>query len=481
MLSWPSEGAIMERRDFLKYSGATVAGLGASEALQDRKLGARNRPTRSRRPNILMITCHDIGQHIGCYGVETVQTDNIDALAARGVRFANYFAADCVCSPSRGCILTGRYPQANGLMGLTHEPWGWSLNDGERHVAAILRDVGYRTTLVGLQHVTSGDPHELGYEKVLSRKRVAEETVQTAREQLLGADNSGGPFFMKVGFFEVHRPFTAGKDTAKGIFFPHYLKDTPAIREDLANFQGTIRFFDRCVGRILDALRASKVADNTLVVFTADHGIPYSGAKWALFDPGMETPLIMHWPGTELEGGRVLDQLMSNVDFLPTLLDLIDVEIPSNLQGYSFKPVIEGVTEQSPRDEVYAQRTSHALYDNLSRCVRTERHKLIRYFEPGRTVIYPADVVPQRVAEHLERPRRAPGKRPVVELYDLKADPHERNNLAQHTEHAGLVGTLSDKLWTWMEQVEDPLLEGPLRTPYYEEAVRDYHQRFKRS
>jgi arylsulfatase A-like enzyme len=286
---------------------------------------------------------------------------------------------------------------------------------------------------------------------------------------------------MKVGFFEVHRPFTVGKDTAKGVFVPHYLKDTPEIREDLANFQGTIRFFDRCVGKILDALKASKVVDNTLVIFTADHGIPYSGAKWTLFDPGIETPLIMHWPGTRLEGEKVFNQLMSNVDFLPTVLDLIGVDIPRNLHGYSFKRVIEGSAERSPRDEVYAQRTSHALYDNLSRCVRTEQYKLIRYFEPGRTVIYPADVVPQRVAEHVERPRRKSGKRPVVELYDLKADPYERNNLAQKSEYASLVRILSDKLWTWMEHVDDPLLEGPLRTPYYEEAMRDYCQRFKKS
>ena len=234
-----------------------------------------------------MITCHDIGQHIGCYGVETVHTPSIDGLAAKGIRFANYFAADCVCSPSRGCILTGRYPQANGLMGLTHEPWNWRLSEGERHLAAILKDAGYATTLVGLQHVTRGDPHALGYETVLSEKRVAEETVEAACQQLARARRGDRPFFMKVGFFEVHRPFKNGKDTEKGVTVPHHLKDTPEIREDLAQFQATIRFFDRCVGQILEALDSSDVARETLVVFTADHGIPYPGAKWTLFDPGM--------------------------------------------------------------------------------------------------------------------------------------------------------------------------------------------------
>lgn len=471
----------MKRRDFIKLSGAAVAGLEASRVLQDRKVRAGDKPGKSGKPNILMITCHDIGRHIGCYGVETVRTPNLDRLAEKGVRFANYFAADCVCSPSRGSILTGRYPQANGLMGLTHQPWRWSLNEGERHVAAILKDASYRTTLVGLQHVTSGDPRELGYEKVLSEKRIAAETVQAARQELRKARKNDKPFFMKVGFFEVHRPFTVGKDTEKGLFIPAHLKDTPEIREDLARFQGTIRFFDECVGEILDALESSRVKDNTLVIFTADHGIPYPGAKWTLFDAGILTPLIMYWPGTKLEGGKVYNQLAGNVDFLPTVLELVGIAIPENLHGYSFAAVLEGDQSQSPRKEIYAQRTSHALYDNLSRCVRTEQYKMIRYFEPGRTVIYPTDAVPQRVARHVERPRRKSGRRPVVELYDVQADPHERNNLAQSPRYAKLVRELSDKLWAWMEQVNDPLLKGPLPTPYYKEAVQDYHQRFRKS
>jgi len=471
----------MKRRDFIKLSGAAVAGLETSRVLQDRKVRAGDKPGKSGKPNILMITCHDIGRHIGCYGVETVRTPNLDRLAEKGVRFANYFAADCVCSPSRGSILTGRYPQANGLMGLTHQPWGWSLNEGERHVAAILKDAGYRTTLVGLQHVTGGDPRELGYEKVLSQKQIAAETVQAATQELRKAHKNDKPFFMKVGFFEVHRPFTVGKDTEKGLFIPAHLKDTPEIREDLAMFQGTIRFFDECVGKILHALESSRVKDNTLVIFTADHGIPYPGAKWTLFDAGILTPLIMYWPGTKLEGPKVYNQLAGNVDFLPTVLELVGIAIPENLHGYSFAAVLKGAQSQSPRKEIYAQRTSHALYDNLSRCVRTEQYKLIRYFEPGRTVIYPTDAVPQRVARHVERPRRKSGRRPVVELYDVQADPHERNNLAQSPRYAKLVRELSDKLWAWMEQVNDPLLKGPLPTPYYKEAVQDYHQRFRKS
>lgn len=467
----------MNRREFLTRSGIAVTSLGVSQVLHGRRLAAKTGSlSKCHNANVLMITCHDIGRHIGCYGVKTVHTDNIDGLAKKGVRFQNYFATDCVCSPSRGGILTGRYPQANGLMGLTHQPWGWSFKKGEKHVAAILGEAGYETTLVGLQHVTSGDPGSLGYQHVLSQERKAAETVQATRELLQKARKQDRPFFIKVGFFEVHRPFTVGTDTKKGVFVPHYLKNTPEIREDLARFQGTIRFFDTCVGEILDALRNSHVAESTLVIFTSDHGIPYPGAKWCLYDPGIETPLIMYHPGTALEGGKVFHQLMSNVDFLPTLLSILGVDIPQNLQGHSFKEVIEGTKTDPPRNEIFAQRTSHALRDNTSRTVRTTRYKLIRYFEPGRLIEFPTDAVPQRVAEHTERPKRNMGRRPVVQLFDLKEDPHERNNLAASPEYASIARDLSDRLWRWMEDVGDPVLDGPLVTPYYKQAMEDYHR-----
>jgi len=467
----------MNRREFLNRSGMAVAGLGVSQILGGDKAQADSDGlSKCRGANVLLITCHDLGRHLGCYGVETVHTENIDALAASGIRFQNYFSTDCVCSPSRGSFLTGRYPQSNGLMGLTHKPWGWSLNEGEKHLAAILRDAGYETTLVGLQHVTGGDPRELGYNNVLSQNCKADETVKSAREFLRKKGRADRPFYLKVGFFEVHRPFTNGKDTEKGVFIPKYLQDTPEIREDLARFQGTIRFFDRCVGEILDALKQSPAAEKTLVVFTSDHGIPFPGAKWCLYEPGIETPLIMSQPGTALQGGKVYHQLMSNVDFLPTLLDLLGIGIPANLQGYSFKEVIEGTKTESPRREIFAQRTSHALRDNTSRAIRTDRYKLIRYFEPGRVIEFPIDAVPQKGAGHTERPKRKSGQRPVVQLFDLKDDPHERKDLAALPEHADLVEDLSNRLWHWMEQVGDPILKGPLVTPYYRQAIRDYHR-----
>jgi len=436
----------------------------------------------SVKPNILMMTCHDLGQHLGCYGVETVQSGAIDRLAAEGCRFENYFATAAVCSPSRGSIHTGRYPQTNGLMGLTHSPWLWHLKAGERHLAHILSDAGYHTALVGFQHLTRDDPRTLGYREVAETGRLAPDKESSAVRFLQSRRPGDPPFFLKVGFHEVHRRFDTGgvqPDREKGFYVPPYLADTEVIRNDLAGLQGSIKFMDAAVGEILDGLQRSGLAENTIVVFTSDHGIPYIGAKWTLFDPGIETPLIMRWPASGLVGGVVHSQLMSNVDFLPTLLDLVGVPVPENVQGVSAAGILRGESDAPIRDAVFAEHVSQPLRDNTCRCIRTNRYKLIRYFEPGRTIIKPIEVDPQAVADHVERPRRD-GTRPVVQLFDLERDPIEYDNLVEDPAYADLVGELSDRLWAWMEEVGDPILEGPIRTPYYEDTMRDY-QRYRQS
>lgn len=432
----------------------------------------------ARRPNIIMMTCHDLGRHLGCYGVDTVHSEAIDALAAGGCRVRNYFATAPTCSPSRGAMLTGRYPQSNGLMGLVHGPWWWRLNPDERHLAAVLSDAGYETVLIGFQHVTPDDPTTLGYVMHLAggpdAGTKAEET-----ERFLGArDPDAGPLFLKIGFTEVHRRFDkepVQPDREKGVFVPGYLQDTPVMRDDLAWFQGVIRYMDRAVARVLDAVERAGMAQDSIVIFTSDHGIPYIGAKWTLFDPGIGIPLIVRWPAGGITGGREIPQMMSNVDFMPTLLDLAGVPLPDNLQGYSAASLLTGASDEPIRDAVFAEQHAHALRDNTSRCIRTDRYKLIRNFEPGRTILKPIDVDPQAVAEHVERPRRN-GTRPFGQLFDLAEDPLEMHDLSGSADHQDILRTLSDRLWQWMEDVGDPVLQGPIRTPYYERAMEDYRR-----
>ena len=454
---------MLKRRDFMKTVTAGTLGLWLPRRGQTRQRGTR--------PNILMITCHDIGQHLGCYGVRTVQTDNLDRLAARGIRFSDFYSTSAVCSPGRGSLHTGRYPQSNGLMGLTHAPWWWKLNEGERHTAAILKDLGYETHLIGFNHI-DGNTDRLGYEHVASKQRKASETVRAARQLIQNAHLADRPFFAKVGFTEVHRPFTHGTDTEKGVFVPPYLQDTEQVRADLAAFQATIKFFDQRVGEILDTLYASRIARDTLVVMTADHGIPYPGAKWSARRAGIEVPLILYQPETVFAGGKTFDALMSNIDVLPMLLDYLEADIPPAIQGVSFKSLIEGTATSGPRKEVFAQYTPDMKRDNLSRCILTDRYHLIRYFDQGRAVDYPVDVHPQEFANHHLRCKTG-GTRPFAQLFDVINDPYELNDIGSKPENAPLVKDLSRRLLSWMKDVNDPLLKGPLQTPYYDKAIDD--------
>ena len=451
----------MQRREFLGAAGAAVSAYALS--------GASAAEETARRPNILMITCHDIGRHIGCYGVPTVATPNIDRLASRGVRFSNFYSTSAVCSPGRGSLHTGRYPQSNGLMGLTHAPWWWSLHRDERTLAQHLRDAGYHTSLIGLTHI-GGDFRRLGYDEHLSRKRLAPETVEATKRLIANAKTADKPFFAKVGFHEVHRPFTHGEDREKGVWVPPWLQDTPTITADLAAYQATIRYFDARVGEILDALEASDVAKHTLVVFTSDHGIPYPGAKWTLRKAGIEVPFIMYQQGMG-PAGRVVDDVMSNVDVLPTLLDWVGASIPDNVQGKSFRARLGG-SGSAPRGAAFAQFTPAMKRDNESRCIITDRYHLIRYFQAGRAVDYPVDVDPVRFAGHVERCKTA-GTRPYAQLYDLENDPYELKDIGGEKEHVEMVADLSRQLLEWMREVDDPLLHGPLATPYYRRALAD--------
>ncbi|UCG48578.1 MAG: sulfatase, partial [Phycisphaerales bacterium] len=362
----------MKRREFIRRSSAAVAGGLLASALAE----PAGRDSADK-PNILMITCHDLGRHLGCYGVRTARSDNIDRLADKGIRFANYYSTSAVCSPGRGSLHTGRYPQSNGLLGLTHAPWWWRLNDGERHTAAILKEAGYETYLIGFCHV--GSPPALGYERRLSPRSRAEETVLAAQGLVRTRKPGDRPFFAKVGFTEVHRPFTHGSDTERGLFVPPWLQNTPQIREDLAQFQAEIKFFDSQVGRILDTLEKSEIAEDTVVIFTSDHGIPYPGAKWSARKAGIEVPMIIYRPNSALSGGRVFTEPASCIDVLPTLLDFLDIPIPAGVEGVSFRALIEGTSTRPPRDAVFGQFTPAMKRDNLSRCIISGRYQLIRY------------------------------------------------------------------------------------------------------
>jgi N-sulfoglucosamine sulfohydrolase len=419
------------------------------------------------RSHIVQITCHDLGRFLGCYGVPTVRTPNLDRLAAEGVRCERAFATASGCSPSRAALATGRYPHANGVMGLAHGGFGWDLNPDERHIATLLRAHGYETHLFGLQHVTM-EIERLGFDHV-RRRGLGPEVAEDAAAVLATAAN--GPRYLEINLEEPHRPYDQGgvePDTRVGVSVPAWLPDTDAARAEMAALQGAVRAADQAIGRILDAIDAAGLAETTLVLFTADHGLAMPRAKCTLYDAGIGVALIVRWPAGGLRAGSTVSPLISNVDVMPTLLDAVGIGVSATVQGRSFLPLLRGA-EYAPRDAVFAEKTYHSYYDPM-RAIRTERYKYIRNFETAFLVEVPGDVQLGAIFR-TELQRYVGATHPPVELYDLASDPLEQDNLAGRPDIAEIERDLDARLWRWMKETGDPLLNGPVPSPAFRRAL----------
>jgi len=417
----------------------------------------------SDRPNVLMVICHDLGQHLGCYGVPGVPSLSLDWMAERGVRFANYFGGSTPCSPSRGCIMTGRYAHTNGLIGLAHR--GFSLNDDERTLAHDLADAGYGTYLFGFQHEALWNtPERLGYRHVWRETTVADRVAAEVGRFLRSDDAGRGPFFAVAGFHEVHLTFQNPRyvpDRPEDVFVPPWLDDTIHNRRELARFNGPIRFMDQAVGQIMNTLDHSGLAENTLFIFTTDHGMAFPRAKSTLYDPGIGTALLMNWPG-RIAPESVREDLLSNIDFAPTVLQACGAPVPERMEGRSFLPLLTGEGAYEPRSEVFSEKNFHDHYDPM-RAIRTGRYKYIRSYEPRPRLLLPSDIEVSEPGRYL--PVSAAEPRPMEEFYDLESDPAELTNLADDPAIEAAKRDLAARLDGWMAATADPLLAGPILAP----------------
>jgi len=198
------------------------------------------------------------------------------------------------------------------------------------------------------------------------------------------------------------------------------------------------------------------MADNTLILFTTDHGLAFPGAKATLYDRGLGVMLIMRGPGG-FTGGRVIDALVSHLDVYPTLCELAEIERPGFLQGESLLPLARGTTD-SIRDVIFAEMTWHAAYEP-QRAIRTDRHKFIRRFgRRTRPVLVNCDDSPSKSL--LISKGWADRIVPSEQLYDLVFDPGEADNLGGDPAYAEILADLQERLEAWMRDTEDPLLHG---------------------
>ncbi len=396
----------------------------------------------------MVITTHDIGRHLHCYGVRSVQSPNLDALAAEGARFDQAFATAPQCSPSRASLATGRYPHNNGVMGLAHHGFDWELESP--HAASIFSGAGFATHLFGGQHVTL-HPERLGFEQTHPTDAVG---------HVLATEPSDQRLYIEINFEETHRPYPPPGPKPPDLVIPGYLPAGPEAEEEMTAVEGAITQMDAAAGRVLAALERAGRAEHALVVFTTDHGLAMPRAKCTLYDPGLEVALIVRWPAGDIRSGVVRSGLASNLDVLPSLLEAARVAAPEGIQGRSLF---------EPRDAIFAEKTFHSYYDP-TRCIRTARHKYIRNFESAFAVEVPADI--QQGPIFKKYASRYSTDRPnVVELYDLEDDPLEQRNIAGTPTTASIEKELSSRLWAWMRETDDPLLNGPVPSPRYRLAM----------
>ncbi|MBC7320476.1 sulfatase [bacterium] len=416
---------------------------------------------QDKRFNIIHIIGHDMGRHLGCYGAK-INTPNFDRIASLGIKFNNYFCSCPTCSPSRGSILTGLYPHNNGLIGLAH--LGWRLNSEIKKLPQYLNELGYETYLIGLQHeAPRGEESSLGYKNIIAVSPYIESCYSVLRENIDSIVSTDRPFFINIGTIAAHRPYTDYKsgnvynpDNPLEVEVPPYLPDKQGIREDIAYLNGLIKKEDEYIGKIFALLEERDILNSTLLVLTTDHGIAMPRAKGMCYDPGIGTFLIMYMKG-KYEGGREYNELLSNVDLLPTYIEFAGGRIPDRLDGRSFLPLING-NRYKERDYIFAELTWHDRYNPI-RAVRTKRFKYIRNFGKRPRVYLPRDIFTGKAGYSMFEECYY-FVRDKEELYDLEKDPWEKTNIINLPEYKDVADELRRILDEWMISTNDPLLKG---------------------
>lgn len=446
----------ISRRNFVGISGAAVAA-----SMFDGALAATIAP--STKTNIVYIHSHDSGRYLSPYG-HKVPTPRLQSLAQGGVLFRQMHCASPSCSSSRAAMLTGQSAHSSGMLGLAHR--GWSLTHPSRHIIHTLAKHGYRTILAGLQHIARDD-RTIGYSEILQHKsNFVKDVAPGAAAFLRSSAAKERPFFLDVGFHETHRPYPLPVDDPNFVQPPFPMPDRPEMRFDMAAFHASARIFDGGVGTVLDALQAAGLAENTLVICTTDHGIPFPTMKCGLRDTGTGVSMILRGPGAFARPG-VCDAMLSQVDLFPTLCDYLGIEKPHWLEGASFLPIHTSGGPASLHEAIFAEVNFHAAYEPV-RSVRTERYKYIRRFDHREVpVVVNCDDGPSKALwvqtdwAHHALTADAQGE----SLYDLMFDPAERTNLAAAPVMIGILNKMRGRLSDWMVRTNDPLLNGPIPIP----------------
>ena len=414
-----------------------------------------------QRLNIVIIIADDLGWNdVGVYGNTFVRTPNIDALAADGLRFNNAFLATASCSASRASILTGRYPHSNGLKHL-HQ----ALPEEEVTLAEILHDEGYYTASVGKWHI--GKHAKKGFDFVYDDAGKNSDSGSEQWLQSLKNRPNKQPFFFWLASRDPHRPYRDSADLPEKyltdeIVVPDHLYDGPATRQELVGYYREVSRFDSYIGSVIEELNRQQVLSNTLVIVMSDNGRPFARAKPLLYDDGIKTPFILFGPDSVLSAG-IRHQLISMVDLVPTILELLNIAIPKNVQGISFLSMLKN-PEKLTRKLVYAERNWHGSNAH-ERAVRSHDflYKENQFplsgdcYSNGYSSTYHFAELNKSYKNGMQKNLTTcfADKRAAVELFAVDVNGGKSANLAQDPLYKDELNRLSSALEYWRSNTND--------------------------
>lgn len=424
--------------------------------------------------NLVYINTHDTGRMISPYGVK-VPTFYLEEFARDAMLFTHAYCCGPTCSPSRAAMLTGTYPHQNGMLGLAQR--GFSLSNPEKHLANYLRSNGYQTALSGIQHevgwyldLDENALHDLGYDNVLTTSSAGykkedlhiwdRKNAEAAISWLKNMD-PGKPFLLSYGMHSTHRPYPAEIDESVDENFvkPLFpLDSNETTRRDQAQFLTSAKHADENVALLIEALKKHNLYENTVIMYTTDHGVANPFHKCNLKDDGIGVSLIVRHP--EKGHGKVYDHLISHVDVFPTICDMLGLKKPDYLEGVSCLEVFDDQTKRV-RNEIYAEVNFHTSYEPM-RCIRNERYKYIRYYDEDWMLLNLSNMDESLSKSYLMGYDLDKVVKPREAVYDCLYDAHEMNNLIDEPGLKETVRELKDKLHVHMVRTDDPLLSGPL-------------------
>jgi uncharacterized sulfatase len=435
------------------------------------------------RPNIIWIVGEDMGPELGCYGDTNAITPNLDRLAREGARFTRAFTHAPVCAPSRSGLITGMYPTTIGTHHMRSE-----LLEPPRTFTSYLRDAGYFVAWPGKTDFNFKVP------------KVAFDSTGNWRTNI-----PRQPFFAYINFTVSHESQIRApkQQMARNVArlkpddfhdptkmkLPPYHPDTPETRRDLANYYDLCTAVDYLAGDVLRQLDRTGLSGNTIVLFFGDHGRGLPRSKRWVYDSGIHVPLIVRWPGV-IKPGTLREDLVSFIDFAPTMLALAGATIPTNMQGQVFL----GPKTGPERKYVFAARDRMDEAPDRIRSVRSKQFQYIRNFHPELPYAQRIDYMEQMPTMLVWRKLNYEGKlaspqklffrltKPVEELYDINADPDEINNLAGQAKYESVLKEMRGALDQWISETRDMGAvpeEEMIRRGTVTDRLKEYQQRVK--